>query len=249
MTETKIRVVIVEDEEESLQLLESLLRSLDIAEVVATTTNADEAVNMIILNQPDLVFIDIKMPGKSGFDILDDLGRVRTVNPYVVFTTAYDEFALKAFEYAAFDYLLKPVDPSRLADTLRRCMTNLRSGTLQDKELLLSGAKKLIYKNLSGLIIIDPAEIISVEAEGNYSIFRLSTGRTETVTLLLGRIEEQLSEERFFRTSRACIINLDYLKKVNSIKQQCILFSNGKEFECEISRSRIKSLSERLKNR
>ena len=249
MTETKLRVAIVEDEEESLHLLESLLRSIDLAEVIATTTNADEAVNMIVLSQPDLVFIDIKMPGKSGFDILDDLGRVKSVNPYIVFTTAYDEFALKAFDYAAFDYLLKPVDASRLADTLRRCMINRRSGIGQDRELLLSGAKKLIYKNLSGLIVIDPDEIISVEAEGNYSVFRLSTGRTETVTLLLGRIEEQLDDERFFRTSRACIINLDYLKKVNSIKQHCILFSNGKEFECEISRSRVKSLSERLKNR
>ncbi len=248
MTDIKLRAAIVEDEEESLQLLENLLKSINLVEVVASTTNPDEAVNLIVMTQPDLVFMDIKMPGRSGFDVLDELSKIKSVNPYVVFTTAYDEFALKAFDYAAFDYLLKPVDPARLADTLRRCLANLGAGRLQNRELLLSSFKKLIYRNLSGIIVIDPAEIICIEAEGNYSVFRLSTGRAETVTLLLGRVEEQL-DDRFFRTSRACIINLDYLKKVNSIKQQCILFQNGKEFECEISRNRIKSLTEVLKSR
>jgi two-component system LytT family response regulator len=249
MRENRLKVVIIEDEEESLQLLENLLKSSGLAEVTGSATNSDDAVDLIVTNQPDLVFLDIKMPGKSGFDILDDLSRIKSVNPHIVFTTAYDEYALKAFDYAAFDYILKPVDPDRLADTLRRCHSNLRSGTIQNKELLLSSYKKLIYRNLSGIIIIDPAEIISVEAEGNYSVFRLYTGKSETVTMLLGKVESQLNDERFFRISRACIINLDYLKKVNSLKQQCHLSHNGKEFDCKISKDRIKALSERLNRR
>lgn len=249
MNYNKLRALIVEDEEESLELLGNLLNSGGLAEVTASTTNADEALDLITLNQPDIVFLDIKMPGKSGFEILDELNSVKSVDPYIVFTTAYDEFALKAFDYAAFDYLLKPVDPGRLAGTLRRCLSNRISGTKQNPELLLTSYKKLIYRNLSGIVIIDPEEIISVEAEGNYSVFRLTTGRTEIVTQLLGKIEEQLSEHKFFRVSRATIINLDYLKKINSVKQRCILYQNGKEYECEISRSRIKLLSEKLKGR
>jgi two-component system LytT family response regulator len=245
----KLRAIIVEDEEESLELLANLLNSGDLAGVIASTTNADEALDLITMYLPDIVFLDIKMPGRSGFEILDELSRIKSVNPYIVFTTAYDEFALKAFDYAAFDYLLKPVDPARLSDTLRRCLSNRNSGTRQDPELPLSGVKKLIYKNLSGIVIIDPDEIISVEAEGNYSVFRLTTGRTETVTQLLGKIDEQLPGNRFFRTGRATIINLDFLKKVNSIKKLCILYHNGKEYECEISRSRIKLLSEKLRSR
>jgi|WetSurMetagenome_2_1015567.scaffolds.fasta_scaffold05155_5 two-component system, LytTR family, response regulator len=247
MSETILRAVIVEDEEESLQLLENLLVSSGLAEVADSTTNPDDAIDRIVIHRPDMVFIDIKMPGKNGFEVLDDLNRIRSVNPYIVFTTAYDEFALKAFDYAAFDYLLKPVEPGRLAETLRRCLGNMAAGRSQNKELLLSSYKKLIYRNISGIVVIDPAEIIYVKAEGNYSIFRLSTGRSETVTQLIGKVEEQLDDERFFRTGRTCIINLDHLKRVNSLKHQCILIHNGSEFECEIARNRIKALSERLR--
>ncbi|MGA1977263.1 MAG: LytTR family DNA-binding domain-containing protein [Bacteroidales bacterium] len=247
MVKDILTAVVIEDEQESLQLLKSLVTSNGNAKVIGATSNPEEAIDVIELHKPDIVFLDIKMPGKSGFDILDDLRKIKSVNPYIVFTTAYDEFAIRAFEYAAFDYLLKPVDPERLAATINRCEESLINGSEQKAEVLLDNYKKLLFRNISGIVIINPAEVVYIEAEGNYSSFRLSNGRTETVTVLLGKIERQLPADKFFRISRTYIINIDFLKKINSRKNKCILYTNGLEFGCEISHDKIKILLDLLK--
>jgi len=248
MEKAVLRTVIIEDEQKSLDLLTELLESNGIAKVIASTTNPEEAFGIITNLRPDIVFLDVKMPGKSGFEILDELAAGSTANPAVIFTTAYDEFALKAFEYAAFDYLLKPIDPDRLASALLRYNLNRNNGSLQNAALLNSILKKLIYRNVSGVVIIDPAEVVYVEAAGNYSCFKLSDGRQETVTCSIGKVEEQLSQNYFFRTNRTYIINLAFLKKINSKKRECILHSNGHDFKCDISYEKIKILLDRLSN-
>jgi two-component system LytT family response regulator len=249
MSISLIRAVIIEDEEKSLTLLKNLLVSNGLAEIAGATSDPDKAVDLVVSLNPDILFLDIKMPGKSGFDVLDDLRKISSVKPYIVFTTAYDEFAIKAFEYAAFDYLLKPVEPQRLRDTILRCIDSRRTGLGQKPELLLGSYKKLMFRNMSGIVFFDPEEIVYIEASGNYSVFHLSNSRTETVTTLLGKVEDQLSHDRFFRISRSFVINLDYLKKVNNKQLQCILIKNGFEFKCEISRDRIGELVDRMKNR
>lgn len=249
MDKNILKAVIIEDEPESLHLLKNLIASNGNAWVTGATSEPDEAVDLIALQKPDVVFLDIKMPGKSGFDILDDLRKIKSVNPYIVFTTAYDEFAIRAFEYAAFDYLLKPVDPDRLHATLQRCIASLKNGAEQKTDFLLENYKKLLFRNISGIVIIDPSEVVYIEAQGNYSAFKLINGKTETVTVLLGRIEEQLAADNFFRTSRTYIINVNFLKRINSRKNKCILYTNGLEFSCEISHDKIKILLDVLKNR
>jgi two-component system LytT family response regulator len=249
MNTTVLKAVVIEDEEESLDLLSNLIISSGKAVVAGSASDPALAVGLIIGINPDIVFLDIKMPGKSGFDILDDLRNVKSVNPYVVFTTAYDEFAVKAFEYAAFDYLLKPVDPKRLAATLLRCIDERLSGHNQQSELLLNCYRKLQFRNSSGIVFIDPADIAYVEADGNYSVFHLSGASREVITLLLGKVEEQLPYDTFFRISRSSIINLNYLKKINTRQSQCILNKNGSEFKCDISRDRISVLAERMRKR
>ena len=244
-----LNAVIIEDEQESLDLLKNLINSTGKAKVTGSTSNSDEAASLISSLKPDIVFLDIKMPGKDGFEILDELSGMVNVNPHIVFTTAYDEFAMKAFEYAAFDYLLKPIDPYRLSATIIRCSFGKNSGqvTGQKTELLKEIMKKLIYRNISGIVIIDPSEVVYVEAAGNYSSFQLRDGRKETVTISLGKIEEQLSSNGFFRTGRTYIINLEYLKKIITRKRECILHSAGIDFRCEISYDKIKLLLDRLK--
>jgi two-component system LytT family response regulator len=249
MKTTLLKAVIIEDEEESLDLLQNLLISGGQAEVAGSTTDPEKAIDIILTFKPDLLFLDIKMPGKNGFEIIDDLRKMKSVNPYVVFTTAYDEYAIKAFEYAAFDYLLKPVEPKRLHETIIRYLDNMKSGIVQKHEMLLESYKKLMFRNISGVIFIDQNEVAYVEAAGNYSIIHLSNNRTETVTSLLGKVEEQLSSDKFFRISRSFIINLDSLKKINTKLLQCILIKNGFEFKCDISRDRIGELVDRMKNR
>lgn len=243
-----LRSVIIEDEEESLQLLEKLICKNGHAEVTGSTTNPEEAINLILTVEPDIVFLDIKMPGKSGFEILDDLRKIKR-HPYIVFTTAYNEFAIKAFEYAAFDYLLKPIEPQRLSDTIIRCMEALRSGIAQRTDELLSTFKKLIFRNQSGIVFIDQDEIVYVEAEGNYSIFHLCNNKTETVTMNLGKVEEQLADHPFFRISRSFLINISFIKKLNTKQLNCTLAKNGFEFKCDISRDRIHDLLEMVKSR
>lgn len=249
MNKALLKAVIIEDEEESLNLLQNLIVANGLAKVIGSSTDPGEAINLVTRLNPDIIFLDIKMPGRSGFDILDDLRKIRSVNPYIVFITAYDEYAVRAFEYSAFDYLLKPVEPHRLADTILRCIDNRRAGIKQQADILLNSYKKISFRNMSGIVFIDPVEIVYIEASGNYSVFCLGNNRTETVTSLLGKVEVQLPAEKFFRINRSFIINLDYLKKVNTKQLQCILMKGGFEFKCDISRDRIKELVERMRNR
>ena len=109
-----LKAIIIDDEPDCVKLLALQLKMYcPQVEVVAECTESAEGLTKITALLPDIVFLDIKMPGRTGFEILDDLRKIRSVNPYLVFTTAYDEYAIKAFEYAAFDYLLKPIDLHR----------------------------------------------------------------------------------------------------------------------------------------
>jgi DNA-binding LytR/AlgR family response regulator len=243
----KLRAVIIEDEPRSLQLLHKLLAAQGKAEVAGETTDSNKAIDLITQINPDIVFLDIHMPEKSGFEVLDELKDIKNIHPYIVFITAYDEFAIRAFEYAAFDYLLKPVEPSRLNDTISRCLESKKAGRSQEPIVLLDSLKKLSFRNNSGIVFIDPAEIICIEAAGNYSVFCLSGNRKETVTMLIGRIQEKLDDNKFFRISRSYIINLSCLKKINSRRLRCILGCGDQEIQCEISRDRISDLLEKMK--
>ena len=248
MDKVFLNAVIIEDENKSLDLLKDLIETNDDIRVSGYTSNSEEALELILKFKPDIVFLDINMPGKNGFEILDQLTVSVTNHPFIVFTTAYDEYAVKAFEYAAFDYLLKPIDPDRLEDTIKRCLAMKSAGTMQKTEALRDVLKKLIYRSVSGIVIIDPAEIVYIAAAGNYSDFWLTDGRKETITLSIGKIEGQIDPEIFFRSGRTFIINLNYLKKINSKKHECILHCNGLNFKCNISHDKIKLLLDRLRN-
>ncbi len=244
-----LKAVVIDDESDSVQLLEKLTDDSKLARVIGSTNDSKNALNLILELKPDIIFLDIKMPEKSGFDILDELIGIKSINPFIVFTTAFDEFAVRAFEYAAFDYLLKPVDPQRLTATLLRCLDNIKTGTNQPTDVMLKTYRKLQFRNTSGIAFIDPAEIVWVKAGGNYSVFHLDNNKTETVTMLLGKVEEQLPSDTFYRTGRSDIINLDYLKKINTKQLQCVLVKNGIEFKCDISRDRIGELLDRMRNK
>jgi two-component system LytT family response regulator len=247
MFNTNLRAVIIEDESESLQLLSNLIVANGHAIVAGSTSDPQKAINLIVTTKPDILFLDIKMPGKSGFEILDELRQLKSVNPYVIFTTAFDEFAIKAFEYAAFDYLLKPVEPQRLNESILRCIDSNSTGTFQKTEILLDSYKKLMFRSSTGVVFIDPADIIYIEAAGNYSVFHLNCNKTETVTVLLGKIEDMLTDDKFFRISRSFIINTGCLKKIDSKRLKCILSTNGTDVKCEISRDHISGLIEKMK--
>ena len=248
MNDHIIRTMIVEDEQEALDLLAGLIEATGIATVIDSTTEPSAAVDLIIKNDPDILFLDICIPLVSGFDILNDLRERGTVNPHVVFTTAHDEYAIKAFDYAAFDYLLKPIDPERLLETFNRFNNNGRKDSPDMTSRLFENEKVLIFRGVSGVAFIDPAEVVFIKADGNYSTFHLISGRTETVTALLGELEEHLGNQ-FYRTGRSCIINTSFLSRIDTRQQQCIFIRGEKEFRCEISRDKIRQLMAHMKTR
>ena len=248
MNDQIIKTMIVEDEQGALDLLANLIEVTGIATVIASTSDPSAAVDLIIKNDPDILFLDIRMPWISGFDILNDLKESGKVNPHVVFTTAHDEYAVRAFDYAAFDYLLKPIDPERLLETFRRFKENGRKDSLDRTALLFDNEKMLIFRGVSGVIFIDPAEVVFITADGNYSTFHFISGRTETVTALLGALEEHLGN-KFYRAGRSCIINTTFLARIDTRQQQCIFIKDDREFRCEISRDSIKQLMDHMKTR
>ena len=250
MNNQKIRSMIVEDEPEALDLLAGLLEATGEAVVVSSTTNPLEAVDLILMHNPDILFLDIKMPGMSGFDIINEMNRLTALTPHVVFTTAHDEYAIKAFDFAAFDYLLKPIDPDRLAETLHRHRSQV-SGTgngQNGQQPLLNNEKILIFRGVTGVTFIDTDEVVFITADGNYSSFHFISGRVETVTALIGNIETHLGKQ-FFRTGRSCIVNTAYLARIDMKQMACVFIRGDKEYRCEISRDKVKMLMDFMKNR
>ncbi|MHC1731032.1 MAG: LytR/AlgR family response regulator transcription factor [Bacteroidales bacterium] len=248
MNHQKIRVIIVEDEPEALDLLTGLLEATGLAEVAASTTDPSEAIDLIVMHEPDMLFLDIRMPGMSGFDILNELNGMGTENPHVVFTTAHDEYAIKAFDYAAFDYLLKPIDPDRLKATLvRHNNGNGRKPEPNHNHSVSGNERILIFRGVTGVTFIDTVDVVYITADGNYSNFHFISGRVETVTALIGNVEMHLGKQ-FFRTGRSCIINTAYLARIDMKQMTCVFIRGDKEYRCEISRDKVRTLMDYMKN-
>jgi len=248
MREKPIKTIIIEDDPEALYLLVSLIGSTGLAEVCGSTTNPAIAIDLIKSMSPEIIFLDIRMPNVSGLDIAKEIKQIEGKKPYIVFTTASDDYALEAFEYSAFDYLLKPFSAKRLRETLTRYRNTVSYSAERAGKQTPENDGVLIFKNTNGAVFIDPANVIMITADGNYSTFLSVPGRTDTVTILLGAIENQLPSNRFFRTSRSAIINTSILTKIDSKQGQCVLSKNGKEYRCEISKEKIRLLMEFMKS-
>ncbi len=193
-----MNALIVDDERLARQDLRRLLTAHAEIEIVAEARNGEEALKRIQQESPDLVFLDIQMPGMSGFDLLERLDDV----PQIIFTTAYDEYALKAFEVNALDYLLKPVAPERLAAALRK-VRMLRQARME----------QVFVRDGERCWIIRLRDIFLLESEGNYT--RLYFGKERPlIPRSLAALEERLDATTFFRAGRKHIVNLHWIDKV-----------------------------------
>jgi two-component system LytT family response regulator len=215
---TKIRTLIVEDEERSINLLRSLLAELapDI-EIIGIARRVDEAIEAINMTKPDFIFLDIELFGQRAFTILEE---VVWKHFQFVFVTAYEEYALKAFRYAAADYLLKPIEPQLLLDALQKVRENKSVQPESERmdvirEHLSSDAthKRITLPTLDGFVVEELENILSVEANGNYSWIRLVNGNSFLVSQNIQEYEETLVSGHFFRIHRSHIINLMHVKK------------------------------------
>jgi two-component system LytT family response regulator len=197
-----MKALVVDDEPLARRELRRLLGAFPSVQIVGEAGNLDEARACIEALSPDIVFLDIQMPGGTGFDLLSQLDRV----PRIIFTTAYDQYAVKAFDVNALDYLLKPIEPERLATALRK----VESAPAMSHDAPL---EQLFIRDGPRCWFVPLREVSVFAAEGNY--VRLLWGKERP---LLGRslaaIEMQLDPLRFFRANRSQIVNLDFIQQV-----------------------------------
>jgi DNA-binding LytR/AlgR family response regulator len=240
-------ILIVDDEEEARNILERQLLRFSHIRVVGKAAGADEALEMIIGHSPDIVFLDIQMPGRDGFSLVQDMKKylVRTT---VIFVTAHAEYAINALKVAAFDYLLKPVIFEELKETLYRYKTEKRLENTEKKidQLidLINKEGKLKFNTRTGYILIAPDDIIYCEADVNYTTLFLGSNRKEVVTINLGRLEEMLSDYSFHRISRSILINTQFLAKVDRKSRTCILMRDNAVYKLYIPPNHIREMED-----
>ncbi len=248
MTRQIIRSLIIDDEPVIRKLFIDLTEEIADLEIIGEAGDADNGLKMIIELKPDVVFLDIEMPVKDGFQLLDELNRYK-LNINIIFVTAYDKYAIQAIKYAAFDYLLKPFSRDDLSKAVVRLQSKLiNENTAKQIDKLLS-----FYKNESikfdlrtGFLIIEPDELVYCEAEGNYTILYLHDGKKETVSYPIGKIMENLPPEKFYRISRSELVNLSHIKKINLFKKTCEVKVDDTYRTLKISKPNIVELKSRL---
>jgi two-component system LytT family response regulator len=206
-----MRALIVDDERLARKELIKLLEDHPMIEVVGEAMNAEEANQMISDLNPDLLFLDIQMPGKTGFQLLEELDVV----PLVVFTTAYDEFALKAFEVNALDYLLKPIQPERLMETVTKLAEKERAKTVavRGPEKKLGLQDQVFVKDGDRCWFVSLSNVRLFESDGNYIKVYFDTNRP-MIHKSLNALDEKLDERAFFRASRKHIVNLSWVEGI-----------------------------------
>jgi two-component system LytT family response regulator len=206
-----MRALIVDDERLARKELMKLLEEHPIVEVIGEAVNADEAFQMINELNPDLLFLDIQMPDKTGFQLLEMLDSV----PLVVFTTAYDEFALKAFEVNALDYLLKPIQAERLAETVSKLAEKERakSGSSRDGDKKLGLRDQVFVKDGDRCWFVSLSNVRLFESDGNYIKVYFDNNRP-MIHKSLNALDEKLDERAFFRASRKHIVNLSWVDAI-----------------------------------
>jgi two-component system, LytTR family, response regulator len=231
----KIKCIIIDDEHLARELLREYIDDIPDLEIIGEAAKGKDAVELIDSLTPDLIFLDVQMPGMTGFDVLDDINH----DPYVIFATAYDQYAIRAFEKNAVDYLLKPIDKERFELAVKRAFERMRleqnnvgemlrnmkaeNRTSYDSHIFVQKSEKLI--NLS----ID--EIMFLEASGDYTI--LTTKADQFVSSSgIGKLEEILNPDMFIRVHRSTIININFLKEIEKHFNggMIVKMQNGKSF-------------------
>ncbi len=223
---TKIRTVLVEDEPLARERLRSLLESEPDIEVIAEAGDGTTAVEMIGTHRPDLLFLDVNIPELDGFGVLASLGS--DTPPAVIFVTAYDQFAVQAFEAHALDYILKPFDEDRFAAALRRARDAVRQQQGGDLDRRLHAlletvggprrADRIAVKEGGRIVFLRTAEIDWIGAEGNYA--RLHIGkRSHLMRETMTSLESRLDAARFLRIHRSTIVNVDAIAELEPLFQ------------------------------
>jgi two-component system LytT family response regulator len=234
-----MKTLIIDDEPLARERVRSLLKEEPDIEIIGECANGEEALEAIKKHSPDLLFLDVQMPGLGGFEVLRALDQEQL--PLVIFVTAYDQHALKAFEVHALDYLLKPFKPARFKATVQRArqaFAERQAGAASKNLLALLGQVPPARERLvripvrvgERVILVKTDQIEYVESAGNYVV--LHTGKeNHVVRETLTALEEQLDPKQFLRISRSTLVNLDHIKELQPLfkGEHAVLLRNGKQ--------------------
>jgi two-component system, LytTR family, response regulator len=239
------KAVIIDDERLARNELKKLLQDFPEVEVIGEAANASEGIEKIESLNPDIIFLDIQMPGKTGFDMLTEVEKA----PHVIFTTAYDEYALKAFEVNALDYLMKPVEPKRLADALQKIQQ------AEEKEIaaslagvnrgILTEADQVFVKDGERCWFVKLGEVRLFESVGNYAKVYFGTNKP-LILKSLNALEERLDEKVFFRANRKHIVNLRMIDKIEPYFNGGLLLDLHGGEKIEVSRRQAVKFKEMM---
>mgnify|MGYP001819497689 CR=1 FL=1 len=240
-----MKTLVIDDERLARKELINLLDGYTEVEIIGECSNADEAIDMIKEKQPDLIFLDIQMPGKDGFEMLEELGSV----PRVIFLTAFDEYAIKAFQVNALDYLLKPIDPERLSNAIDKLTSDhdteeVESSGVVNNEIL--GLEDQIFlKDGDRCWFVTLEDVRMFISEGNY-VRVMFNDQKPLVLRSLNNLEKRLDERTFFRANRKFIINLKWVDKIETWFNGGLMVMLKSGEQVEVSRRQSSKFKELL---
>jgi two-component system, LytTR family, response regulator len=245
-----IRAVLVDDEQPARQHLRERLAAHPGIEIVGEADRLESAAALIESEKPDVVFLDVQMPGQTGFDLLPLLGDLESP-PAVVFVTAYDKYAVKAFEVNALDYLTKPVSPRRLALTVERLEKQRRAESPPARDAPQEGAQAqalemrdfIMLRNKKTMRMVETIEICAVGAEADYTRIDLAGGHTMLVRKSMTQWEQELPSPPFLKISRRLLLNMPRIKTVvASDRQSAEIHLEGMEKPLPVSRVELRRI-------
>lgn len=247
-----LNTILIDDEPNALEVLKMQLeRFCPEIRILKSCKSGPEGIKAITELMPDLVFLDIEMPFKNGFDVLNETNKIEYD---VIFTTAYDHFAIKAFKYSALDYLLKPVDIEELKDAVKRASQRKGKSDIGDKlqsfMMQFAGnnsnpSGKIAINTGDVLRLIEPDEIVRCESDSNYTHIFLTTGTKHTVARTLKDIEETLAGLSFCRIHQSHLVNMNHIVKIVKSDGGYVITSDGAHIT--ISRNKKEAFLEKIR--
>ena len=244
-----IKAIIIDDETDCCETIAELLQThCPEVEVTGIYHNGAEALPAILQHQPDLVFLDVEMPKMNGFEMLEQLTQV---NFDIIFTTSYDQYALKAIRFSAIDYLLKPIDRNELQKAVQKIMQRSQRTISKQVEILMQrihqpakSISKIALPTMEGLQMIPVDSIISCESDGNYTTLLLKTRQKLVVSTSLKEMEEVLEDYSFVRVHRSYLVNLNEVEKYVKGEGGYLVMSDGSSVD--VSRNKKEILLRKL---
>lgn len=249
MNMSSLKAIIVDDEEAAREVLTSLIQFHDEnVDIVASCEDLPSAVEKIKEHKPDVVFLDVQMPEYVGYEIARFFEKIEFE---IVFVTAYDQYAIKAFELNAIDYLVKPVERARLQSTLERLHSKInQKASIEDYANLLKGMNskdqisKIIINESGRRRVVQLSDIVAIQADGSYCKINMSNGEQFTVSKTVKHFEQILSDSsRFFRSHRAWLVNLDFISHIRLTDLEIVMKNDSR---VKISRNKIEELEAQL---